>query len=146
MSNINSNGMHFISRVHREHNESWLVRVAMEYNFGKQKRFGDFTYGSKAKSLKAAKRWRDKKVKLIQEYYQDVELFKPIKYWLETVTTSKTWRNGFLYEYQIPTIIAYINKVGGKNANVRKSWSINKWGKAEAIKLAEAWVKEHNHK
>lgn len=60
----------YIYRLYGYRNLRWVVRLLKEKKESVCKTFSDEIYGSKEKSLKAAKLWRDKKIKTYPEETQ----------------------------------------------------------------------------
>lgn len=122
--------MRYISRVDRRGHHFWQVDIQPKKEWGVSKNFFDGKYGGTRSALIKAKLYRDSQAKLLKEHLQESWLYRQ-RGWHEE------WRRKRNYEYLY--ITAQYKKDGLKQ---RKSFSVNKYGYDEAIKLAIAWKKK----
>lgn len=125
--------MRFITRMEQRGYHNWMVRVGLSTKHCRQKQFIDHEFGSIKKSLKAAKIYRDKEVhRLRTKHYVRFDLhFNPKK---ESVWHFCDHRKSGTYCMWIASVWDYKNR-----KQIKKTYSINKYGAIEAKRLAYKW-------
>ena len=129
--------MHYISRMDYRATHGYWVRI---FNFGDgngmtfQKLFCDLSHGGKRKALRKAKAWRDKKMEFLPD--------KPIRIIHEKISPRNTagvigvqldrkvFKNGDEYFTYVASWYPE------KDNKQRKYFPIDKYGEAEAFRLA----------
>lgn len=124
--------MRYIARVESGHNKCYAVRAGF-FEGSSFKTFTDGIYGGKRKALAAAKLWRDQEVLKFQE---KIGKKNPRREYGKGWYMKRHERRGVI---SFSATAQWFNDKLGKQR--QKSFSVNKYGRKEAIRLAKQHYK-----
>jgi len=125
--------MRFITRIEQGNFNTYWVRLGGATKYYIQKSFADNKHGGKRNALLAAKTFRDTKQKMLYTKY-GVILSKFRKSKSKCVCLIHQEKNGTLYYFWRATFWDRVRK-----KQIKKSFSINKYGTLRAQRLAQQW-------
>jgi hypothetical protein len=137
--------MRYISRQENEYQIGWYVVIGQRTGKQVKKFFGDGRHGGQRKALKAAKRFRDKSLRLFGSdgtrpisRRMTVNMAHGLPIGISYQRRKDPGRNGQWYWREYFQVYW---KVDGNDHT--KTFSVGRWGYREAKRRAIAWRKEH---